>query len=127
MNFTDQNNCYKPETDLFTLPPTQLNVEEGSWHAISPLTGFEEGNIEFMIAATDEYIDLNETELYIKVSIQTNSNTKEFITDANVVGPTNNLMHTMIDQVVLTLNNVQIENSNGSYPYRAYIENNLNY
>lgn len=119
--------CYKYETDLFSNVPMQTIVEEGSWDKISPLSGFETGTLEFNIAPTDEYIDLSETQLYLQCSIRKKVNDKYEIIDADNIGPVNNLLHSLFSQVTLWLNNTQIENSNGSYAYRAYIENLLNY
>lgn len=138
MNFAEANECFKAETDLFSTQPTQTNVEDGSWQAVGPGANYETGTIEFNVAATEEYLDLSQTELYLKVSIRkrdSNDINSENIkddykgdaTDNDNVGPVNNFFHSIFNQIVLTLNNTQIENSNGSYAYRAYIENLLNY
>lgn len=149
MNFAEPSNCYKAETDLFTIQPFQTNVDEGSWHSVAPGSNFQSGTIEFNVAATDEYIDLSQTELYLKVSIRKRGeddisanyiiNGKPFNAQTSVknlaalpessdmIGPVNNFFHSIFNQVILTLNNDQIENSNGSYAYRAYLENLLNY
>ena len=119
--------CYKYETDLFSPVPTQTTVEDGSWDRIAPLSGYETGTLEFNVAPTDEYIDLSETQLYLSCSIRKKVNDKYELLDNNKVGPINNLLHSLFSQVTLWLNNTQIENSNGSYAYRAYIENLLNY
>lgn len=119
--------CYKYETELFSNVPMQTIVEEGSWDRIAPLSGFETGTLEFNIAPTDEYIDLSETQLYLSCSIRKKVNDKYDLLDSDKVGPINNFLHSLFSQVTLWLNNTQIENSNGSYAYRAYIENLLNY
>jgi hypothetical protein len=127
MNFAETNECFKSETDIFSLAPIQTSVEEGSWQLVSSvISSPDSGTIEFNVAATDEYIDLNQSELVIYVSIRKQSD-KSIIKSTDNVGPVNNFIHSLFDQVILSLNNTQIENSNGSYPYRAYIENLLNY
>ena len=131
MNFSDSNECFKAEIDIFTPPTIQTAVENGSWIAISPLNGFETGTLEFNIPPTDEYIDLSETELYLKVSIRKKNTTDETqsspITDTDEIGPVNNFAGSIFDQVQLFLNNTQVENSNGSYAYRSYFEKLLSF
>ena len=43
------------------------------------------------------------------------------------VGVVNNLLHSIFEQVQVYLNNTPVENSNKTYPYRAYLENLLCY
>ena len=125
------NSCYKPETDIFTPPSVQTAVEEGSWIKVNPLSGFETGTIEFDVVDTDEYVDLNETEFRAQISLRKINPTDETKTEAvafsDKIGVVNNLLHSMFDQITVSLNNTQVENSNGSYAYRAYFEKLLNY
>lgn len=127
----DLNACYKSETDIFSPPPIQTTIEQGSWDRVTPLAGFERGTIEFDIAGTDEYIDLSETEFRAQLSlrkIDAQDETKsEPISAEEKVGEVNNLLHSLFDQITVSLNGTQIENSNGSYGYRAYLEKLLNY
>jgi hypothetical protein len=67
------------------------------------------------------YTDLSETELYLIVSITNDEN--EPLADATEVGPINNFIHSMFSQIQVKFNNIVVENINGTYPYRAYIEN----
>lgn len=131
MNFIDSNECFKYETDIFSTPTIQTTVESGSWESIAPLNGFETGTLEFNIAPTDEYIDLSETELYLKVSIRKKGSTDETqsspIVESDEIGPINNFGSSIFDQVQLFLNNTQVENSNGSYAYRCYFEKLLSF
>ena len=127
----DTNNCFKSETDIFSPPPIQTSIEQGSWDRVTPLAGFERGTIEFDIAGTDEYIDLNETEFRAQISLRKfvgNDETRsEVIAATDKVGVVNNLLHSLFDQITVSLNGTQVENSNGSYAYRAYLEKLLNY
>ena len=91
------------------------------------MSGFETGTLEFNVAPTAEYLDLSETQLYLSCSIRKKVNDKYELLENGKVGPINNLLHSLFSQVTLWLNNTQIENSNGSYAYRAYIENLLNF
>ncbi len=45
----------------------------------------------------------------------------------NLVGPVNNVLHSLFESVRLTINDVPISVSPGNYPYKAYITNCLTY
>ena len=59
--------CDKSEIDLFKVPPTQQSLERGRWIDYAPLSSVENANsaITFLIAGTDEYIDLSKTILTV--------------------------------------------------------------
>ena len=56
--------CDKSEVDLFRVPPTQQSLERGRWIDYAPLSSVENANsaITFLIAGTDEYIDLSKND-----------------------------------------------------------------
>ena len=55
--------CDKSEIDLFSVPPTQQSLERGRWIDYAPLSSVEnpDSAITYLIAGTDEYIDLSKT------------------------------------------------------------------
>jgi len=57
--------------DLFSVPPTQTSVKNGTWVEYHPLTRVGDGSpIEFDISGTGEdYIDLANTMLYVQAKI----------------------------------------------------------
>ena len=59
--------CEKSEIDLFNVPPTQQSLERGRWIDYAPLSrvGNSDTPINFLIAGTDEYIDLSKTILTV--------------------------------------------------------------
>ena len=63
--------CTKSELDLFEVPPTQSSVEHGYWEQkglTSALT--DQGPYEFAVSgAGDEYIDLDNTYLFVEAQI----------------------------------------------------------
>ena len=134
MRFNSSEECMKSELDIFTVPPTQSSIENGIWVNKEAENGFasDSGTVTFNIdALSDAYIDLSETYLSLKVSIRKkdvadNTKSTEFKEDDRI-GPVNNFMHSMFSQVEVKFNSTSIENSNSFYPYRAYIENLLNY
>ena len=63
--------CEKSEVDLFSVPPTQLSLEKGRWIDYRPLSSVEnpDSAITFLIAGTDEYLDLSKTILVVEGQI----------------------------------------------------------
>lgn len=133
MRFTSSEECMKSEMDLFKLPPTQASVESGVWckkqSAIQ--TPGDSGDILFEIPKlADEYIDLSQTYLNLKVSIRkvnASDTTQSNPIGNELIGPTNNFFHSLFSQVVVKFDSTQMENTNALYHYKAYLENKLNY
>lgn len=126
------DNCARLETDLFSKAYLQTDVEDGFWDKIVPNTGFNTNNLVFDVTGTSEYIDLSETQLYVKCSIRKSEPTKtvensEPIDENDKIGPINNFLHSLFSSASMQINEFPIENANGSYAYRSYIENLLSY
>ena len=119
---TESGICGKTELDLFSVPPTQTEIEDGQWvvhHPLSTLT--ENGPIEFHIpGAGNDYIDLANTRLLVKAKIT--KSTGGDIVDTDKVAPINLLLHSLFTQVDVSLNEKLVTPSTNTYPYRAYIE-----
>ena len=125
-------NCYKSELELFSLPPTQVAVESGMWDTIQPISGYEKNpSVEFKIPGDSlHYLDLSQTELYVRVKISniTPDTTSEFMVAKKVNGfPVNNFLHSLFQDVTVRFNSTIVEQSQSMYPYRAYLEDLLNY
>src|SRR5713101_3595431 len=113
----------KSEVNLFDPRPIQTVLEKAYYLDIHPLTNVatNTGPIEFHIAGSaDEYIDLNDTALFIRCKIKENN---EAITDDDAIYPINNFMHSMFSNISLTVGDKQIEGGLHMYPYRAYLCN----
>ena len=53
-----RNECEKAELDLFSLPSTQTNIEDGQWDVVKPQSNFNTGTVTFDIGSTGQhYID----------------------------------------------------------------------
>ena len=119
--------CVKSELDLFTLPLTQTAIEKSTYIEIPPLSALtDRGPIEFFVSASSEdYMDLNNTYLHLRVKI-TNPNGTDLATDAEV-GLINYPGCTLFSQVDITLGDRLITQSSNTYPYRGIIECLLNY
>lgn len=118
--------CLKSELELFTLPPTQTTIEGTHSVYYKPIASLtDDSPIEFVIPGQgDEYIDLAHTMLSMRVQI-VSPTTKDGV--PITVGPVNNLMHSMFNQVDVFLNQKLVSPPNNAYAYRAYIETLLNY
>lgn len=126
--------CGKSELDLFSVPPTQIAIEEGVWDNIKPHPNYGQGTITFDIPGDSfHYIDLAQTELWVEVNISTRNNGQlqqvDFTVNQNSpkIAPVNNFLHSLFSQVQISLNNKEVENTNSNYAYRAYLENLLCY
>ena len=60
------------------------------------------------------------TQLLVKAKITRDNG--DDITDADHVGGVNLFLHSLFQQVDVSLNDVQVSQSAGTYAYRAYIE-----
>jgi hypothetical protein len=120
--------CAKSELDLMHTPETQAMILSGKWvdyHPISVLDG--DSPIDFrIISSTDEYTDLSQTFLHLQVQIIDNT-TNMVIDNNSKVAPANLLLHSMFNQVDVSLNDILVTSSVNTYAYRAMIETLLNY
>ncbi|KMQ82657.1 hypothetical protein RF55_22253 [Lasius niger] len=119
--------CAKSELELFTLPPTQTVIERRQWVEFHPLANVSDGSpVEFNVSGSgDEYLDLSQTQLYVKVKILKSDGKP--LTAEDKVGPVNLLLHSLWSQVDISLNERLISSSNNTYPYRAMLETLLNH
>jgi hypothetical protein len=131
MRFDNSLPCDIPQMDLLSVPNTQSVVESGSWFLIPAEADFQTGSVIFKIQGDDCYIDLPETELLLTLSIRKIDNADDTkstqIGGADRIGPVNDFISAIFSQIQVSINDVEVENSNESYPYRAYFENLLSY
>src|SRR6266516_861317 len=129
MSFVDRNSCEcaKSELDLLTVPPTQTSIESGGWVEYNPISSLADGvPIEFVVSGSgQDYIDLANTQLYVRAEIVQGNNTA--IDQTHHVGPINLLLHSLFSEVDFKLNDTLISSTNNTYPYRAYLETLLSY
>jgi len=113
---------YKVRIGLFAVPPTQTNMEHGSWVEYHPLISGSDGSpIEFDVSGTgDDYVDFGNTILHVKAKV-TRANGTDLPADT-VVGPVNLFLHSLFSQVDISLNGTLITSSTNTYPYRAMIK-----
>jgi hypothetical protein len=128
MNFLkDTTECLKSELDLFMMPPLNTSIEQGQFEAIIPTVN-QDKSIQFSYIGTDEYIDLSKCFIDLTARIyKADGLNKVNLETADAVGPINNFFHSAISQIEIKLNNTIIENTNTTYPYKAYLSDLLNY
>ena len=122
--------CDKSEVDLFSVPPTQQSLERGRWIDYAPISSVQNPDtaITFLIAGTDEYIDLSKTILTVTGNIMKKDGTTKLTAGGQSnVAPVNNFLHSLFRQVDVYLNGKQVTPAMGTYAYRSYIETLLNY
>jgi len=117
------------EYDLFALHPIQLTVERDSCTEYRPISSLSNSTapINFEInTGSEEYIQFKETELYLRVRIdlQIKGKAKTQLTseDWKTLSPVNNLLHSMIKQVTVSVGNSEITSSNNTYSYTSYVD-----
>ena len=96
--------CTKSELDLFSVPPTQTSMEQGSWVEYHPLTTVTDGSpIEFdIIGSGEDYVDFANTVLYVKAKLTQNNGNN--LADDAAVCPVNLFLHSLFAQVDISLN-----------------------
>lgn len=120
--------CAKSELCIFDQAAPQVVIENASFEDVFPMNSIKDGSadIEFYInGSTTEYLDLNDTLLYISIKIVDGE--KKALLDAADVVPSNYMIHALFKDVILTLNTTKIEGGNGTYAQKAIIETVLNY
>lgn len=120
--------CTKSELDLFTTPPTQTAIEDCTLVHYKPISSLtEESPVEFAVPGHgDDYVDLGHTMLHVTAELYTDLVRAENVA-APDVAPVNNLLHSLFNQVDITLNQKPVSPANNLYAYRAYLETLLNY
>lgn len=123
---THSSECVKSELDLFTLPPTQTSIEQSQFVYYNPISTLsDESPIEFIVPGHgEEYLDLAHTMIKIRAKIVKADGTA---TATDSIGPVNNFLHSMFNQVDVYFNQKVVTPPNNLYAYRAYIETLLNY
>ena len=120
--------CGKTELCIFDRPSPQAVIEYGAFEDVYPMNTISDtrNDLEFFINGSQtEYLDLNDTMLYVQIKVVDKSS-KALVETSDAV-PSNYLLHTLFKDVILSFNNIKIEGGNGTYIQKALIETILNY
>ena len=123
-----------PKYDVFTVPPTQLQVLEDNQSSHTPVTAITNTTtpIQFITSTySEEYIDFSLSELYIKIRIDlkkysSGTDDKISLADWKKICPINYMLNTMWKSVKLEICNVPVTSTSLNYPYIAYFDTLLN-
>ena len=101
-------------------------LEHVQWFNIQqtfPINSLNEASIEFQLE-TDRniFLDLQEIALSLKFSVLKGNRKIEDTDDVYLV---NNFLHSLFSNVEVFLNNEQVHTSNGLYPHKAFLSNEL--
>lgn len=125
------------EFDLFVVPPTQTTVEKDIITEHRPLSTVDltpNSLLQFeVLTAEDEYLRLNELELYLKfhVKMQKKDASGSLVDvvqdDWNKICPANNLFHSMIKQIDVFIGTKRVITTSSTYAYKALLEKKLGF
>lgn len=118
----------RSELQIFDDLPVQISEETSVWHNIYPIGNYQNGNVplEFNIkGSTDHYIDLDNTVISLDISITKPDGTAIDIKDE--VAPTNCWLASLFADVELYINEVKVQGSNFTYPWKGYLQTLLKY
>jgi len=129
----DQHSCpsSKSDLELWAVPPTQVAVQDGYWHAARLASNCTStGPWRFHVEAGPQYLDVSKNFLYMKLKIVNPDGTNYAAPAAGnpvVFAPINMIGKTFFKQLKLSINNKLVSDSSDTYAYRAYLETILNY
>ncbi|XP_067045449.1 uncharacterized protein F54H12.2-like [Acropora muricata] len=112
-----------PELQVFQVPKTDTSMSGVRFTQLRPVTkGINP--MEFLIPATETFIDLNGSYFEMEVKLQTS--TPANLAYNTVLYPVTNFAHSMIKQLSVHVNGVLLEPQTDHYHYKAFFETILN-
>jgi len=116
----------KSELELFTVPPTQVAIQNSYWHEVYAKNCVTNtGPYQFVVAPDPNYLDLSCNFMHIRLKVLQHDNSS--FADGAEVSPINAIGKTFFKQVKVWLNSRLCYDSGDTYAYRAYLETLLNY
>ena len=119
----------KSELALFDRALPQIVCKQANYQEVYPKNAItsSSNNIQFRITGTgDEYLDLNDTLLYVKLKVFKGDG--KDLEDKNTPLPENFFFYTLFHDITLRMNNVVVDGgSKDTYIWTSLIENYLNY
>ena len=114
--------CSKSELDVCRPIDVQVAMSEGRWQSYYPINAVSAGSgvAEFSIPGTaNEVIDMNNCSLYIRGKVKKDSATN--LVAGNKIFPANNMLHSMIRHIDLSINGQLVTRAGKDYPYKAML------
>lgn len=118
---------YSDQLALFKMPPHETGILKKEWIEYQPVNGISENSpIDFFIPSTGfTYIDLRNTRLKVRFRILKPNGENPGLSDP--VTTVNLALHSMFNQVDVSLQQVPLPGSGTNYPYKSIIETLLGY
>ena len=112
-----------PELQVFQVPKTDTSMLGVRFTQVRPVTtGINP--VEFLIPATETFLDLGRSYFEMEVQIKTSANANTAYN--TVMYPVTNLAHSMIKQLSVHVNGVLLEPQTDHYHYKAFFQTILN-
>lgn len=120
-----------PELDLFSVPPIQNSIDRDLFTEHRPISILEPSSaITFVIpTALDEYIQLRESMLNIKLRVNISKADKSAVvaSDWSKISPVKYWLHALFKQVDVEINGKPITSAPQTYAYKAMFETQLGF
>jgi hypothetical protein len=115
-----QQPCVKSELSLFDAPLVQVTMDKSSWVDVHPAASTSStAPLEFFISGSqEEYLDLNDTILYLRFKVTKGDGTAMDAT--TTLRPANLSLATFFKDVSLSLNDTLVEGCQ-EYAYKAFM------
>jgi len=131
MAFLHQNSCecLLSPLELFSVPPTQISIDQTRYAEYRPIATLSANQVvDFVVpGAVDEYVNLTNTILYLKIKVKKNATTDLTEAESEHVTPNRLLLQALFSQLDVTLNGKLASNSTDQNSYRSYLQTLLNY
>ena len=107
--------------EVFSVPPTQLAIESVYDVTFRPTSTLDNAsNYDINIPPTEDFTDLSETMIHVKVNIA--SADKKHPVSADNINVVNGFGTCLFDQIDLYIGSVNTSQANGRYHYVAFLE-----
>jgi hypothetical protein len=115
-----------PQFELWSVPLTQVSVLKDIESETRPLSTISSNQpIEFVInSAIDEYVNLNETYIFIKARVKLSKDDKTELKkeDWDSIFPVQYFLHSIFSQCDIRIGDKEVTLAPQTYHYRAYLE-----
>ena len=120
--------CVTESLDLFSIPPTQLQVIENVQSSFKPISSPNGASapLEFVITASNElFTDLARAQLLLDCRIVNADNSE--VSGLHTVYPIPNILGGLFSSLEVSLNDNSVTSTSANYGYRSFFENVLSY
>jgi hypothetical protein len=116
----------KPNLEYFAPQKIQTYITRSFMREYSPISALQHlVPIRFTVPGSDSlYLDLSKSYIYVRAKITLNNGNN--LAAGEEVGPINLSLHSMFSSIEVQLGGKVITDTNGLYPFRAYLETLLN-